>query len=149
MTNINGNTMYCRDADIKVVDAFINGKYTSREKYVSKRDTVFIHMDGAKRYSLWNTTLVRKLTDGRIWIYITDNSDMDYVYYHNYGRRQDPAMTQTTRNRLNAFLNYYGFEGLEVHSSKKLFGVWHNGRELENNTRYELDMDKKELVKLD
>ena len=149
MTNINGKTLYGRDADTKVVDAFINGKYTRREKHVSKRDTVFVHMDGAKRYSLWNTTLVRKLTDGRIWIYITDNSDMDDVYYGNWGRRKDVAMTQTTKNRLNAFLDYYGFNSLEVHSSQKLFGVWYNGQELENNTWYELDMGKKELVKLD
>ena len=40
MTNINGKTLYGRDADTKVVDAFINGKYTRREKHVSKRDTV-------------------------------------------------------------------------------------------------------------
>ena len=149
MTNINGKTMYCRDADSKVLDAFISGKYTRREKRVSCRDTVFIHMDGAKWYKLWETQLVKKLTDGRVWIYITSEHGKDYEYYGYYGRRRDPAMTQTTKNRLNAFLDYYGFNPLEVHSSKKLFGVWHNGKELEDDSWYELDMNKKELVKVD
>ena len=148
MTNINGKTMYQRDADIKVVDAFINGHYTRRVKKVSKRDEVFIRMDGSKYYKLWNTELVRKFTCGDIWIYITDNSDMDDIYYGNWGRRKDVAMTQTTKNRLNSFLDYYGFNSLEVHSTKKLFGVWHNGKDLENDSWYKLDFTSHELVKV-
>lgn len=74
---------------------------------------------------------------------------MDQAYYHGYGRRKEVAMTQTTKSRPNAFLDYYGFNSLEVHSSKKLFGVWHNGKELENNTWYELDFASHELVKID
>lgn len=58
-------------------------------------------------------------------------------------------MTQTTKNRLDTFLGYYGFNALEVHSSKKLFGVWHNGKELEDNSWYELDFMSKELVKVE
>jgi hypothetical protein len=41
-----------------------------------------------------------------------------------------------------------GFNRLEVHSSKKLFGVWHNGKELENDSWYELDFTSRELVKV-
>ena len=142
--------MYGRDSDCKCVLAFAEGKYNrGREKKLSVRDKVFIRLDGSASYTLWNTELVRRLTDGRIWIYITDNNDMDQAYYNGYGRRKDVAMTQTTKNRLNAFLNYYGFDFLEVHSSKKLFGVWYKGKELENNTWYELDKATKELVKID
>ena len=106
-------------------------------------------MDNSAYYKLWNTELVRRYTEGNVWIYITDCNDMDQAYYGMYARRKDVAMTQTTKSRLNAFLDYYGFNALEVHSSKKLFGVWHNGKELENNTWYELDFTSHELVKID
>lgn len=147
MKGINGNTLYLRKAEENVLNAFLNGNRGQRK--ITVRDTVVIRLDCSESYQLWNTELVRRLTDGTIQIYITDNSDMDYVYYRNRGRRKDPAMTQTTKGRLNAFLNYYGFNALEVHSSKKLFGVWHNGKELENNTWYTLDFASHELVKID
>lgn len=140
--------MYGRQSDCKCVVAFNCERYTGKEKKLSVRDKVFIRADGSARYTLWNTELVRRLTDGRIWIFITDNNDMDMAYYNGYGRRKDVAMTQTTRARLDCFLSYYGFNRLEVHSSKKLFGVWHNGKELENNSWYELNMETKELVKV-
>ena len=146
MNCINGKTLYCRDAEEKVLNAFISSKKTDRK--LSVRDRVTVRLDGSASYTLWNTELVRRLTDRRIWIYITDNSDMDDNYYGHWGRRKDVAMTQTTKNRLNAFLSYYGFNTLEVHSSKKLFGVWHNGKELENDSWYELDFTSHELVKV-
>lgn len=146
MNCINGKTLYCRDADKKVIRAF--DFRLKSDKKLSVRDHVIIRADSSASYTLWNTELVRRLTDGRIWIYITDCNDMDSAYYGMYGRRKDVAMTQTTRNRLDAFLLYYGFSRLEVHSSKKLFGVWHNKKELENNTWYELDFTSKELVKV-
>lgn len=147
MKDINGNTLYLRKAEENVLNAFLNGNRGERK--VTVRDTVVIRLDSSAYYRLWNTKLVERSTDGSIRVYITDNSDMDYVYYRNYGRRRDPAMTQTTKGRLDAFLRYYGFNTLEVHSSKKLFGVWHNGKELENNTWYELDFTSRELVKID
>lgn len=147
MNCINGKTLYCRKADENVVNAFISSKKADRK--LSVRDRVCVRLDTSAFYQLWNTELVRRLTDGRIWIYITDCNDMDQAYYNGYERRKDVAMTQTTKSRLNAFLDYYGFNSLEVHSSKKLFGVWHNGKELENNTWYELDFTSHELVKVD
>ena len=150
MTDINGKAIYMREADFKVLHAFISGQtYPGLVKKVSVRDKVVIRRDNSAYYQLWNTELVRRLTSGKIWIHITDNSDMDYVYYRHCGRRKEVAMTQTTKTRLNAFLVYYGFNALEVHSSKKLFGVWHNGKELENNAWYELDFTSHELVKID
>jgi hypothetical protein len=148
MTDIKGKTIYMRKADENVLNAFISGHYTGRVKRVSVRDRVFIRMDNSASYVLWDTELVRRLTDRRIWIYITSEHGKDSEYYGNYERRRDPAMTQTTRARLDAFLNYYGFSRLEVHSSKKLFGVWHNGKELENDSWYELDFTSRELVKV-
>ena len=147
MNCINGKTLYVRGADENVVNVFISSKKCDRK--LSVRDRVIVHMDNSAEYILWNTTLVRRLTDGTIWIYITDCNDMDQAYYGMYGRRKDVAMTQTTKNRLGCFLQYYGFNSLEVHSSKKLFGVWHNGNELENNTWYELDFTSHELVKVE
>lgn len=147
MNCINGKTLYCRKADENVVNAFISSKKADRK--LSVRDHVCVRMDNSAYYKLWNTELVRRYAEGNIWIYITDCNDMDPAYYGMYGRRKDVAMTQTTKSRLNAFLDYYGFNPLEVHSSKKLFGVWHNGKELENNTWYELDFTSHELVKVE
>ena len=144
---INGKTVYCREADRKVLEAFFSGE-TCKGK-LSVRDRVAVRMDNSAYYQLWNTELVRRYADGEIWIYITDNSDMDNVYYSWRGRCREVAMTQTTKNRLNAFLEYLGFNSLEVHSSKKLFGVWHNGTELKNNTWYKLDKDTKSLVEIE
>ena len=146
MNCINGKTLYVRGADENVISVFIGSKKTDRK--LSVRDHVIVRADSSASYTLWNTELVRRLTDGRIWIYITNNSDMDAIFHGHWGRRKDVAMTQTTKNRLNAFLSYYGFNKLEVHSSIKLFGVWHNGKELENNTWYELDFTSYELVKV-
>ena len=147
MTCINGKTLYCRKADENVVNVFTGSKKTERQ--ISVRDYVVIRADTSASYRLWNTELVKRLTDGRIRVYITSNHDKDEKYYGHWGRRRDPAMTQTTKNRLNAFLDYYGFNALEVHSNKKLFGVWHNGKELEDNSWYELDFMSKELVKVE
>ena len=146
MTDIKGKTIYMRKAEENVLNAFISSKKSDRQLTI--RDHVCVRMDNSAYYKLWNTELVRRLTDGRVWIYITDNSDMDFQYYRNYDRPREVAMTQTTRARLDAFLNYYGFNRLEVHSSKKLFGVWHNGKKLENDSWYELDFTSRELVKV-
>lgn len=147
MTDINGNTIYMRKAEENVLNAFISSKKSDRQLTI--RDHVCVRMDNSAYYRLWNTELVRRYAEGNIWIYITDNSDMDFQYYRNYDRPREVAMTQTTRARLDAFLNYYGFSRLEVHSSKKLFGVWHNGKELENDSWYELDFTSRELVKVE
>lgn len=146
MTDINGKTIYMRKAEENVLNAFISSKKADRQLTI--RDHVCVRMDNSAYYRLWNTELVRRYAEGNIWVYITDCNDMDQAYYGHYGRRKDVAMTQTTRARLDAFLNYYGFQRLEVHSGKKLFGVWHNGKKLENDSWYELDFTSRELVKV-
>ena len=148
MTDIYGKAIYSRDSDIKClrafVDGFMEGKPGTRK--ISKRDTVTVKNTEDVTYKLWNTELVRYRGPGKVYVYITDNSDMDDIYYHGYyGRRREVAMTQTTKNRLNCFLSYYGLDSLEVHSSLKLFGVWHKGKALKNNTWYKVDFEGKEL----
>lgn len=100
MNCINGKTLYCRDADRKVVEAFISSKKCDRK--ISVRDHVLVRMDNSAYYKLWNTELVRRYAEGNIWIYITDCNDMDQAYYGMYARRKDVAMTQTTKSRLKA-----------------------------------------------
>ena len=69
--------------------------------------------------------------------------------YCRQGRIKDVIMTQTTKRRLNAFLDYYGFDRLEVHNSMKEFCVKYHGKELkvDSYSWYKLDFTTKELVK--
>ena len=148
MTDIHGKTIWARDSDLKCLEAFVygftEGKTGTRK--ISKRDTVIVENKQDVTYKLWNTELVRYRGPGKVYVYITDNSDMEDVYYHGYyGRQREVAMTQTTKNRMNCFLSYCGLDSLEVHSSLKLFGVWHKGKELKNNTWYKVDFEGKKL----
>lgn len=147
MTDIYGKTIYSRDSDIKCLRAFVDGFTEGKPgtRKISRRDTVTVKNMEDVTYKLWNTELVRYRGPGRVYVYITDNSDMDDVYYYGRGRQRKMAMTQTTKNRLNCFLSYYGLDSLEVHSSLKLFGVWHKGKELKNDTWYKVDFEGKEL----
>ena len=150
MTDINGKTLYCRDAEEKVLNAFISGKKSDRK--LSIRDHVVVRMDNSAYYRLWNTELVRRYAEGIIWIYIASNMEERDRYWQPNGfstwQPREYAISNTTKSRLNAFLSYYGFNSLEVHSSKKLFGVWHNGKELDRDSWYELDFTSHELVKV-
>jgi hypothetical protein len=119
-----------------------------RKAKISKRDTV-ICGDSGKIYKLWNTELIAEnLETKEVKINISGNDDMVYQYYR-YGRAKDVIITQTTKSRLNAFLDYYGFDGLEVHNSMKEFCVKYHGKELEvaSDSWYKLDFTTKELVK--
>lgn len=115
---------------------------------ISKRDWVNA-VDTEKLYTLWNTDLVSEnMETGEVKINITGNDDMVDLYYRHY-RMNDVIMTQTTKNRLNAFLDYYGFDSLEVHNSKKEVCVKYHGKELkvDSYSWYKLDFTTKELVK--
>lgn len=145
MNNINGKRLWCRDTEEKIIQAFLNGvskKISIRDRIENKSDSVFSKTD----YILWNTTLVKKFEDD-IYIHITSNIDEQDRYYRNYYPRREYIISNTTKSRLNAFLNYYGFNSLEVHSSKKEWSVKYNGKELELDSWYKLDFSTKELVK--
>lgn len=144
ISNITGKRVWCRAIEEKILTVWSENK---RAK-ISKRDYVNAG-DAGKIYTLWNTALVSEnLETGEVKINITGNDDMSHLYYR-YGRMNDVIMTQTTKNRLNVFLDYYGFDSLEVHNSMKEFCVKHHGKELKvsSDSWYKLDFTTKELVK--
>lgn len=142
MEDIHGKKIYIRKTEEKILRLWKEG--ISRK--ITGRD-VLACGDAGKIYRLWNTDLVAEnLETGEIKINVTGNDGMVDVYYR-YGRQKDVIMTQTTKRRLNAFLAYYGFDTLEVHSSMKEWCVRHNGKELSIDSWYRLDFATKELVK--
>lgn len=144
ISNITNERVECRATEEKILNAWMEGK----KARISKRDLV-IREDYAKLYKLWNTNLVyENLETKEVKINISSNDDMVDCYFR-YGRMNDVIMTQTTKNRLNAFLHYYGFASLEVHNSMKEFCVKYNGKVLKvsPDSWYRLDFTTKELVK--
>ena len=127
----------------RILDSWKNDKkHASR---LTVRDFVSVHSDGSKHYRLWNTNLVLCSCHGHVYINVTGNDDMYHKYYE-YGRTREVIMTRTTKNRLNLFLNYYGFDSLEVHSSMKEMSIKYDGEELKVNNWYKLDFKDKKLV---
>ena len=144
ISNITKKSVRCRATEEKILTAWSENK---RAK-ISKRDYVKTD-ETEKLYTLWNTDLVSEnLETGEVKINITGNDDMSDSYYR-YGRMNQVIMTQTTKNRLKAFLKYYGFDSLEVHNSMKEVCVKYHGKELKvsSDSWYKLDFTTKELVK--
>ena len=144
VSNITGIRVWCNTTEEKILTAWSENKSAK----ISKRDCVNAG-DAEKIYTLWNTDLVSEnLETGDVKINITGNDDMIDLYY-SHGRTKDVIMTKTTKNRLNAFLDYYGFDRLEVHNSMKEFCVKYHGKELKvsSDSWYKLDFTTKELVK--
>ena len=144
ISSITGKRVCCRETEEKILTAWSENKSAK----ISKRDCVNTG-DAEKIYTLWNTDLVcENLETGEVKINITGNDDMVDLYYRQ-GRIKDVIMTQTTKRRLNAFLDYYGFDSLEVHNSMKEVCVKYHGKELKVDTYswYRLDFTTKELVK--
>ena len=144
ISNITGKRFCCRETEEKILTVWSENKSAK----ISKRD-IINDGDTEKIYTLWNTDLVSEnLETGEVKINITDNDDMIDLYYCQ-GRTKDVIMTQTTKNRLNLFLDYYGFDSLEVHNSMKEVCVKYHGKELkvDSYSWYKLDFTTKELVK--
>ena len=144
ISNITNERVDCRATEEKILNAWMEGK----KARISKRDLVFCG-DSEKIYKLWNTELVYEdLETKEVKINISGNDDMSDSYF-KYGRMNDVIMTMTTRNRLNAFLHYYGFDSLEVHNSMKEVCVKYHGKVLKvaSGSWYRLDFTTKELVK--
>ena len=145
------NQVWRRATEEKILQNWIDLK----EKKVSIRDSVrnlaiaYSNHKIVMVYRLWNTSLVERFDDD-IYIHISSNQEEvgRYCSGWNYTRR-DYIISNTTRSRLNAFLNYYGFNSLEVHSSKKEWCVKYNGEELEVDRWYKLDFVSKKLVKVE
>ena len=143
MNSINGKRFYCRAIEERILTSWQND--VNHDSKLSIRDQVTVSIDGTKNYRLWNTDLIRCSTFGDIYINVTGNSDMDDSFYC-YGRMKEVIMTRTTKNRLDAFLNYYGFGSLEVRSSRKDWSIKYNGEKLEVDNWYKLDLENKKLV---
>lgn len=144
VSNITGKRVLCRETEEKILTAWSENKSAK----ISIRDMVNAG-DTKKIYTLWNTDLVSEnLETGEVKINITGNDDMVDIYYRQ-GRTKDVIMTQTTKSRLNLFLDYYDFDRLEVHNSMKEVCVKYHGKELKvsSNSWYKLDFTTKELVK--
>ena len=144
ISNITGIRVWCNTTEEKILTTWSENKSAK----ISKRDIVNAG-DAEKIYTLWNTNLVSEnLETGEVKINITGNDDMVDLYCRQ-GRIKDVIMTQTTKRRLNAFLDYYGFDSLEVHNSMKEVCVKYHGKELKvsSDSWYKLDFTTKELVK--
>ena len=142
-SNFTNEKIYCSAVVKKILTTWSENKSLK----ISQRDSVIVGPD-EKIYKLWDTNLVSENLETReVKINITGNDDMSDTYFR-YGRRNDVIMTQTTKNRLNAFLDYYGFDRLEVHNSQKEFCVKYHGKELKvsSDSWYKLDFDTKELI---
>ena len=143
-SNFTNEKFYCSAVVNKILTTWSENKSLK----ISQRDSVIVEPD-EKIYKLWNTDLVSEnLETGEVKINITGNDDMSDRYFQD-GRSNDVIMTQTTKTRLNAFLDYYGFDKLEVHNSQKEFCVKYHGKELKvaSDSWYKLDFDTKELIK--
>lgn len=145
MNSINGKRLYCRTIEERILTSWKND--VKHESKLSVRDNVTVSIDGTKTYRLWNTDLAHSSTSGDVYINVTGNSDMDHSFYR-YGRTRDCIITNTTKSRLNAFLNYYGFDSLEVHSSMKDWSVRYNGEKLEVDSWYKLDFENNKLLRV-
>ena len=144
-SNFTNEKIYCS----AVVKILLTTWSENKSIKISQRDSVIVTGPVEKIYKLWNTNLVTENLETReVKINITGNDDMSNIYFR-YGRRNDVIMTQTTKNRLNAFLDYYGFDRLEVHNSQKEFCVKYHGKALKvsSDSWYKLDFDTKELIK--
>ena len=143
-SNFTNEKIYCSVVVSKILTTWSENKSLK----ISQRDSVIVK-PAKKIYKLWNTNLVSENLETReVKINITGNDDMSDIYFR-YGGRNDVIMTQTTKNRLNAFLDYYGFDRLEVHNSQKEFCVKYHGKALKvsSDSWYKLDFDTKELIK--
>ena len=131
----------------KIIDIWSTSKKCKRQ--LTKRDLITIYEDGTKVYRLWESDLVRQTVNGDIEIFIASANDCGnfYNYDYFYHPRREFIITNTTKSRLNTFLWYYGFNNLEVHSSKKDWSVKYNGKELKLDSWYKLNFNTKELEK--
>ena len=146
MNSINGKNFYCRVIEERILTRWQDGMKQDSE--LSVRDKVAVSIDGTKTYRLWNTDLVRCSPSGDVYINVTGNSDMEDNYYRWYRRPEEVIMTRTTKNRLNAFLHYYGFDSLKVRSRKKDWSIKYNGEKLEVDNWYKLDLENNRLLKV-
>ena len=126
----------------KILDVFFNG-VSGKSYNLSRRDRVLVREDSTSYY-LWSTELVRKDSNGNIFLFPSSSTSEDYQYY-KYGRDNFPPISNTTRSRLNAFiwklLKNGGF-------SQKNWELYFGNKKVETDVWYKLDRENKTLVKV-
>ena len=147
----NGQKVYCRSTEEKILQAW-EDLALGKMRRISVRDSLVFKENGIIDYVLWSTTLVKADKDRKnVYIYIASNMEERDRYWqpnpYNMWQPKDYIISNTTKSRLNAFLNYYGFNSLEVHSSVKDWSVKHNGEKLDVDAWYKLDLNNKRLIK--
>ena len=126
----------------KILEVFTSGK--TGDHYLTKRDRVTVKENGSKSYYLWDTELVRKDSNGNIYIFPSSSTSEDYQYYR-YGRDNNPPISQTTRSRLNAFI----WEFLETGGfCQKNWELYFGNRKIESDSWYKIDRQNKTLVEV-
>ena len=146
---LDGQKVYCRSIEEKILHVW-EDLAMGKMKRVSIRDSLVFKENGVIDYVLWNTTLAKTDKDRKnVYIYIASNMEEEDRYYkgYSYYPRREYIISNTTKSRLNAFLNYYGLYSLEVHSSMKDWSVKYNGEKLDVDCWYKLDLKSKRLVK--
>lgn len=149
ITGLDGQKVYCRSIEEKILHVW-EDLAMGKMKRVSIRDSLVFKENGVIDYVLWNTTLAKTDKDRKnVYIYIASNMEEEDRYYkgYNYYPRREYIISNTTKSRLNAFLNYYGLNSLEVHSSMKDWSVKYNGEKLDVDCWYKLDLTNKRLIK--
>lgn len=123
----------------KILEVFFNGDKKAPVYVLSKRDIVKKYQDGGASYYLWDTELVRKDSNGNIYLFPSSSTSEDYQYYR-YGRNNNPPISQTTRSRLNAFTP--GFY-------QKNWELYFGNCKVKTDCWYKLDRENKKLIKID
>lgn len=125
----------------KILDVFFNG-VSGKSYNLSRRDRVEVR-EYATSYYLWNTELVRKDSNGNIYLFPSSSTSEDYQYYYRYGRDNNPPISQTTRSRLNAFI----WELLKTGGfCQKNWELYFGDKKIETDVWYQLDRENKKLI---
>ncbi len=132
-----------RAIEEKILDVFFNG-VSGKSYNLSRRDRVEKFPDGKTSYFLWDTELVRRDSNGNIFLFPSSSTSEDYQYYR-YGRNNNPPISNTTRSRLNAFI----WELLKTGGfSQKNWELYFGNRKIETDSWYKLDRENKRLVEV-
>lgn len=128
----------------KILEVFFSGDKKAPVYVLSKRDVVRKYVDGGASYYLWSTELVRKDSNGNIFLFPSSSTSEDYQYYR-YGRDNFPPISNTTRSRLNAFIR----ELLKTGGfSQKNWELYFGDKKIETDSWYKLDRENKKLVEV-
>ena len=126
----------------KILDVFFNG-VSGKSYNLSRRDRVEVKEDSTS-YFLWDTELVRKDSNGNIYLFPSSSTSEDYQYYR-YGRENNPPISNTTRSRLNAFI----WELLKTGGFyQKNWELYFRNKKIETDSWYKLDRENKRLVEV-